>query len=138
MAIAMKTLIKPYVVFDKKKKRLKLELAKITKAMTDMEPAIADAFTEQGIQSINVDGACVHLKRSLFAGAKDGKDKLIEVLKQMEDETWSFLVGDDINANKLSARVRECECDENDLPIIPDELKKVLSVAEVFKIGVRK
>ncbi|KKM07745.1 hypothetical protein LCGC14_1730930, partial [marine sediment metagenome] len=70
-------------------------------------------------------------------GNKD-KESMYDALKTIDDETWSFLVGDSVNSNSLSARVRECELDDQGMPILPAELVNVIKVSEVFKIGARK
>ena len=68
---------------------------------------------------------------------RDVKARLDELEPQIA-ESWSFLVRDNVNTQQLSARVRECELDVNGMPILPDELKQVIKVSEVFRIGARK
>ncbi len=141
MALATKTVLKPYIALHVAKVQHETKLADIKEKMAAMQETIIESFGEDGIQSVNCNGFTVHLKRNLYASAGgDPPDRvaMIEAIKAMPDKTWSFLVGDNVNANMLSSRVRECEVDGNDMPILPDELKKLIKVAEVFKIGMRK
>ena len=137
MAVPTKTILKPYVALHKQKTRLEAELADTKERMKEMEPVLTKSFTDEGLQSINLDGHTVYLNRQIWAGADD-KDDMIKVLKAMDDDTWRFLVADNVNSSKLSARVRECERDDDNMPILPAELRPVIKVAEVFRIGVRK
>ena len=138
MALATKTLLKPYVALHKLRTDLETKLADVKTRMKDLEPALTDSFTGEGLQSVNCNGYTVYLHRQLWAGHAGDKDALMAELKAMTDESWSFLVKDNINSNSFSARVRELERNEDDMPILPDNLKSLIKVSEVFKIGMRK
>ena len=137
--LATKTKLKPYVDLIKKKTLLEEQLRDVKARLDDLEPQIAESFQKEGIQSTNVDGYTVYLNRQLWAGAANGdKEAMFAALKIYPDESWSFLVRDNVNSQQLSARVRECDLDANGMPILPDELKQVIKVSEVFRIGARK
>ena len=137
--LATKTKLRPYVQLIKKKTQLEEQLRDVKARLDVLEPQIAESFQKEGIQSTNVDGYTVYLNRQLWAGATDGhKEAMFKVLKAYPDESWSFLVKDNVNSQQLSARVRECEQDADGMPILPDELQEVIKVSEVFKIGARK
>jgi len=122
-----------------KKKTLLEEQLRDTKARLDeLEPKIVESFQEEGIQSTKLDGYTIYLNRQLWAGHAGDKQAMCDLLKSMDDNTWNFLVEDNVNVQRLSARVRECEKDDNGMPILPEQLKEVIKVSEVFKIGARK
>ena len=137
--LATKTKLKPYVELIKKKTLLEEQLRDVKARLDELEPQIAESFQKEGVQSTNVDGYTVYLNRQLWAGAANGdKEAMFAALKTYPDESWSFLVRDNVNTQQLSARVRECELDVNGMPILPNELKQVIKVSEVFRIGARK
>ena len=137
--LATKTKIKPYVELIKKKARLEEQLRDVKARLDVLEPQIAESFQKEGIQSTNVDGYTVYLNRQLWAGAADGdKEAMFTALKTYPDDSWAFLVRDNVNTQQLSARVRECELDADGMPILPEQLKQVIKVSEVFRIGARK
>lgn len=138
MSLATKTVVKPYVALVKKKLLLQQQLDDAKARLAELEPKIVEAFQDEGIQSTKIDDYTVYLNRQLWAGAADDKQAMCDALKVFPDDTWSFLVKDNVNVQTLSARVRECEMNEDGMPILPEALKDLIKVAEVFKIGARK
>lgn len=137
--IATKTKLSVYVELTITKRKLEEQIKDTKARLAELEPAIIEQFQENGVQSMNIDGYTVYLNRKLFAGAKDGdKEAMITALQGCDDETWSFLVGPTVNSQQLAARIRECDMDENSLPILPDSLKSVIAVHEQFRVGARK
>lgn len=136
--IATKTKLKVYVDLTDKKRKLEEQLKDTKARLAELEPAIVEMFQSEGVQSMNIDGYTVYLNRKLFAGPKDGDKEAMIAALQGCDESWSFLVSPTVNTNQLGARVRECDMDENDLPILPDSLKDVIAVFEQFRVGARK
>ncbi len=138
MALPTKTKLKPYIALIKTKTQLEQKLADVKARLTKLEPEIAEAFISEGIQSHNMDGYTLYLNRQIWAGADGNKEKMMLALKFYPDDSWSFMVKDSVNSQTLSARVRECERDKDDMPILPEALKSVIKIAEVFRIGARK
>ncbi len=139
MSLATKTKLKPYIELVKKKTKLEQQLSDTKARLAKLEPEIVEQFQEEGVQRMNCDGYTIHLKRNIWASAADGDKKaMYAALSALGDETWSFLVEDNVNAHRLAARVRECKNDKDGMPILPAELTKVIKVSEVFKIGARK
>ena len=131
--------LKQYIELTDLKRRLEAQLKDTKSRMAELEPHIVEQFQEDGTQSVNMDGFTVYLNRQLFASAADGdKDAMIQAMKGCGDESWSFLVRDSVNSQSLSARIRECDLDENGMPMLPDSLQDVIKVAEVFRLGARK
>lgn len=144
MSIATKTKLEPYVKLVKKKTKLEQQLSDTKARLAKLEPEIVEQFQQAGVQRINCNGYTIYLNRHIWASATEDengnkdKESMYDALKTIDDETWSFLVGDSVNSNSLSARVRECELDDQGMPILPAELVNVIKVSEVFKIGARK
>lgn len=139
MPIATKTRLKPFVDLTKKKALLTQQLADTKAWLAKLEPEIVEQFQEEGVQSMNCDGYTIYINRKIWASAANGDKKaMYAALSALDDETWSFLVEDTVNANRLAARVRECEENAEGMPILPPALVDVLKVSEVFKIGARK
>lgn len=137
--IATKTLISEYVRLTERKRALEEQLKDAKARLDEMEPRIVEQFQSDSVQSMSVDGYTVYLNRKLLAGAKDGdKPAMIAALKAVGDESWSFLVEDNVNYQRLNARVRECPQDESGMPILPEALRAVVNVYEDFTIGARK
>lgn len=137
--LATKTLISEYVKQTERKRRLEEELKDAKARLEEMEPRIVEQFQADGVQSLNVDGYTVYLNRKLFGGAKDGdKPAMMAALKATGDESWMFLVEDNVNHQRLQARIRECPQDENGMPVLPESLRGAIAIYEEFTIGARK
>lgn len=137
--IATETRLRPYVELVKQKTAMEQKMKDTKARLAELEPQIVEDFQQAGTQSMNVDGYTVYLNRKMFAGPMDGdRESMCAALAGL-DETWSFLVTPSVNANSLSARVRECESDETTgMPILPPELVGKIKVSEVFRVGARK
>lgn len=131
-------LLKEFVRLTAQKRDAEAQLKDLKARLDELEPQVSDGFIDDGVQSVNIDGYTVYLNRKLFAGPKDGdKTAMIEALSGL-DEDWSFLVQDTVNHNQLQARVRECELDDQGMPILPPELAETMTVYEQFRVGARK
>ena len=118
---------------------LQAKLNSVKIQLNDLETELIEQFQGSGVQSVNIDGYTVYLRRSLFAGAAGGdKDTMHSVLQGLDD-SWNFLVKDSVNSQSLSARIRELDVDEETgMPILPVELKGVIEIFEQFKVNARK
>lgn len=134
---AKTTRLREFAKLTTLKGQLEVQLKDIAARLSQLEEPIIEAFQQDGMQSVNVDGFNIHLKRTLFAGAKGDKSDLMATLKGM-DESWSILVQDNVNYQSLNARVRELELGDDGMPIVPAELVDVLNISEQYKLGARK
>ena len=132
--------LKEFVEITALKREIEGQLKDAKARLGELEPLIAEHFTEEGMQSVNVDGYTIYLNRRLFAGPMDGdREAMVAALEVCDDESWKFLVKKGVNSQQLSARVRECEVDENSgMPSLPDGLRQTIKVYEEFRIGARK
>ena len=128
--------VRRYVALVRRRRELETALSDVKAQMVELKDAVLRYFQTHGVQHIKVDGCTVALRRSLYASAANGdKAALMEALRQA-GEDWAFLVRPTVHASQLSARVRECERDENDMPILPEILRDKIRVAEVFDVSV--
>ena len=133
-----------YVALAKQKADLDAELKSVKAKMKKLELGLIDFFTENGMQSSNVDGRTCYLHRQVWASLKD-KDAGAEVFKRCG---LGDMVKESINGQTLSAWVRE-QLDDVDVPADsavdlaslldqPQEIKDVLKVSEVVSLRVVK
>jgi hypothetical protein len=100
---------------------------------TLLEAELVEMFTDAGMQNINVDGKTIYLHRSVYAQRCPGKT-LDDVKAALIAAGAGDLVTETVNANTLSAWVRELT-DDDDAPGLPDAVVGVLEPGERF--GVR-
>lgn len=100
---------------------------------TKLEAELVDMFTDAGMQNINLDGKTIYLHRSVYAQRLPGKT-LEDVKAALIAAGAGDLVTETVNANTLSAWVRELT-EDDDAPGLPDEVAAVLEPGERF--GVR-
>jgi hypothetical protein len=98
-----------------------------------LEAELIDAFAEAGVQNINVDGKTVYLHRSVYARRCEGVTA-DDVKAALRAAGAGELVTETVNANTLSAYVREFT-EDDDAPGLPEPLVGVLEPGERF--GVR-
>jgi hypothetical protein len=103
------------------------------KAIKD-EADLLEMFSEAGLQNVNVDGKTVYLHRSTFAQRKEGVTAE-DVKAGLRAAGAGELVTETVNANTLSAYVRELE--EDGGPGLPPELVDILLLGERYAVRIR-
>lgn len=99
-----------------------------------LEAELVDEFAEAGVQNINVDGKTIYLHRSVYAQrcagvtAEDVKAALIAA-------GAGDLVTETVNANTLSAWVRELT-EDDDSPGLPEAVVGVLEPGERYAVRI--
>lgn len=96
-----------------------------------LEQQLLEAFRNEGIQSIRTNDGLAYLRRDLWASLTKSPENL-------RGTSLEWLIKDSVNQQTLSATVRELPRDEEDLPILPEEVKELIKVTEVYKVGVRQ
>lgn len=103
-------------------------------ALDEIDAALAQLMTDTETQNFTRSGTMFCLTNTTRASAtSDRKDELFEALRT---EGYGGLVYETVNANSLSAFVRE-QLSEND-DVLPDWLEGLVSVFEKTTVGVRK
>lgn len=109
---------------------LEAELKRVKESRDALEQELLERFRQEGVQSIRTAEGLACLRRDLWASLTESPETLIGT-------ELAWLVKPHVNQQSLSAVVREYPRDENDLPILPEEVKDSIKVSEVFKVGVR-
>lgn len=126
--------LREYVALSARKAALKAELDDIQRQLSELEPQLIEAFADEGVQNINVDGHTVYLSAQLWASPVDGDyeracDALIAA-------GLGEFVGRRFNTNTLSAWIREYVRDETGN--YPDDIQTALPQAFNGAIEARK
>ncbi|MGI6378223.1 MAG: hypothetical protein ACOX0I_04120 [Bacilli bacterium] len=116
------------------KKDAEQRVKKLNAALDETDAALAQLMTDTETQNFTRSGTMFCLTNTTRASATaDRKDELFEALRA---EGYGGLVYETVNANSLSAFVRE-QISEND-DVLPDWLEGLVSVFEKTTVGVRK
>jgi histidinol-phosphate/aromatic aminotransferase/cobyric acid decarboxylase-like protein len=116
------------------KKDAEQHVKELNAALDETDAALAQLMTDTETQNFTRSGTMFCLTNTTRASATaDRKEELFEALRA---EGYGGLVYETVNANSLSAFVRE-QISEND-DVLPDWLEGLVSVFEKTTVGVRK
>ncbi len=116
------------------KKDAEQRVKELNAALDETDAALAQLMTDTETQNFTRSGTMFYLTNTTRASATaDRKDELFEALRA---EGYGGLVYDTVNANSLSAFVREQISENGD--VLPDWLEGLVSVFEKTTVGVRK
>jgi len=121
-------------VLRDEKKDAEQRVKELNAALDETDAALAQLMTDTETQNFTRSGTMFCLTNTTRASATaDRKDELFKALRA---EGYGGLVYETVNANSLSAFVRE-QISEND-DVLPDWLEGLVSVFEKTTVGVRK
>ena len=116
------------------KKDAEQRVKELNAALDETDAALAQLMTDTETQNFTRSGTMFCLTNTTRASAAaDRKDELFDALRT---EGYGGLIYETVNANSLSAFVRE-QISEND-DVLPDWLDGLVSVFEKTTVGVRK
>ena len=116
------------------KKDAEQRVKELSAALDETDAALAQLMTDTETQNFTRSGTMFCLTNTTRASATaDRKDELFEALRA---EGYGGLVYETVNANSLSAFVREQISGNDD--VLPDWLEGLVSVFEKTTVGVRK
>lgn len=116
------------------KQALEQEVKAVSAELEEVDYALATAMTESETQNFTRAGVMFCLTNTTRASAlADRKDELFEALR---NEGFGGLIYETVNANSLSAFVKE-QISENE-DNLPDWLSGLVNVFEKTTVGVRK
>ena len=139
-----------YGILSDKEAALKAELKEVSERRRDLAEELIDEMADNGLAKLTVkvgndaEGRPVHktlyVQRLLYAGHNGDKQALIEGLRLAGFED---LVGETVNAQTLSALVREFDPENNTptqeiLQAMPEPMRTVLKVTEKVELRARK
>lgn len=111
------------------------ESAAIKAEADALRDELVEVFGECGVPNVNVDGKTVYLHRSTYAQRIEGVTP--EELKAALLEVAPELVTETVNANTLSAYVREFLGDEDDIKPLPGRLGELLTLGERYDVRIK-
>lgn len=116
------------------KKDTEQRVKELNAALDETDSALAQLMTDTETQNFTRSGTMFCLTNTTRASATaDRKDELFKALRA---EGYGGLVYETVNANSLSAFVREQISENGD--VLPDWLEGLVSVFEKTTVGVRK
>lgn len=116
------------------KKEAEQEVKRLNATIEETEYALSNLMAETETQSFNRAGTMFYLTNTTRAsGISEKKAELYQTLKE---NGYGDLVYETVNANSLSAFVKE-QMEENE-DILPDWLLGLVNVFEKVSVGVRK
>lgn len=121
-----------YILLVKECREMDADLKNRKEQRDTLEQELLKAFAAEGVQSIKTNEGLAYMRRDLWAS-------LVGSANSLADTPLDWLIKSHVNQQSLSSAVREYPRDElSDLPILPEEVKELIKVTEVFKIGVRQ
>ena len=121
-------------VLRDEKKDTEQRVKELNAALAETDSALAQLMTDTETQNFTRSGTMFCLTNTTRASATaDRKDELFKALRA---EGYGGLVYETVNANSLSAFVREQISENGD--VLPDWLEGLVSVFEKTTVGVRK
>ena len=135
---------KRYAELELREREFEIALKSIQQEKAALEPELLDSMAEEGLDRLTLSGITFFPKRRVFAGPREGFAKQ-DVARALIESGLSEYVKEDYNANSLSSYVRglAAEDDPDMAPVdiaarMPEPLRAVCSVGEVWQIGARK
>lgn len=123
--------INRYIDLTNLKKEIKKQLEDLQKQLNVLSVQLIEEFEQDSVQSLNVSDHTVFLRRTLRASTY-GKD-IQKCIAFLDANGYNDIVKQAINANTLSAHVRELE-DKGELD---DAWKEAFKISEVYDLIVR-
>ena len=106
----------------------RLDAAKKIRAA--LEEQVIEQLIETGVQSLNLDGATVYLRRDVYPSYPAGKDAAIALLEQ--DPRYTDVVQRTVNHNTVCALLRERAGE------YPAEWQGILEASDVYRVGLKQ
>ena len=116
------------------KKDLDAKAKELGAEIEELDKQLSDAMTEAELDKFTRNGNTFYLSSRLFASPQAGrKDAMISALKE---EGFGDIVQETVNANTLSAFVKEQMSQNGDE--VPEWLASVVNTFEKISVGIRK
>lgn len=116
-----------------RKKALDDELKAVNARIAEVEEQLASKMVEEEIQSFQRSGKTFYVTTKVFASAVP--ERKVELFAWLKDHGFGDMVTETVNANTLSAWVRE-QLEESES--LPEGLEELVNVYEKTSVGIRK
>jgi len=125
--------VRQYIALTSEKREIESRLRAVQDELNILEPAITDAYAEEGLQSLHLDGYTAYLQQELWASPLDGDyDRLCD---ELIGNGLADMVQRRTNTNTLSAWVREHR--REGIPI-PEGILSTMTITERYRVRVRR
>ncbi len=117
-----------------RKKELEEEVKGVNSEIEEVDEQLSNLMVDTETQSFNRSGTLIYLNTKTYASAvAERKQELYEALK---NNGYGSLITETINANSLSAFVKEMRSDEDEA--LPQWLQDKVNIFEKTTIGIRR
>ncbi len=123
-------LVSHYIILDGQLRIMEAAIKKQKESMAKIEIQLLEQFAQESVQSIRTKDGLAFLYHQFWANCNQG-----EALK---DTAWGWLVKSNVNSQTISAAVRELDKNEEGQPILPEEVKGLVTVTEKWSVRVKK
>jgi len=124
--------VKKYAVLCNEKAKLERELKQVKGGLTKLEAPVLEYFADQGVQSVNVEGRTLSLRKEVWAKQR-GDFSNEERMVLVQAAGYPELVKESVNTNTLSSLFRERMAEG--LDAVPAKLACCYEASESYKIG---
>lgn len=117
-----------FVKLTREKRALSAQVNQLNEQLEQIETQLTDAFTQAGVQNVNVEGMTVYISKMIWAKARFSPVKAIHTLERAG-------LGDlvTLGVQKVSAYFRGTDPSE-----IPPAVKRAFELEERYSIGARE
>ena|SRR5690606_27570624 len=116
-----------------RKKELEDTLKEVNARIATVEEILSTRMLEEEVQSFNRNGKTFYVQTKTFASAVP--ERKHELFAWLKDHGFGDMVTETVNANTLSAWVRE-QLEESES--LPEGLEELVNVYEKTTVGIRK
>lgn len=116
-----------------RKKELEDMLKEVNERIATVEEILSTRMLEEELQSFNRNGKTFYVQTKTFASAVP--ERKAELFQWLKDHGFGDMVTETVNANTLSAWVRE-QLEESES--LPEGLEELVNVYEKTTVGIRK
>lgn len=117
----------------RRKKELEDELKEVNAMIAKTDEELSTIMLEEELQSFNRNGQTFYVNTKTYASAVP--DKKHELFAWLKNHGYGDMVTETVNANTLSAWVRE-QLEESES--LPEGLEELVNVYEKTTVGIRK
>lgn len=127
------TLADELAALKDRKKALDDELKAVNARIAEIDEILSSRMLEEELQSFNRNGRTFYVQTKTFASAVP--ERKAELLAWLKENGYGDMVTETVNANTLSAWVRE-QLEESES--LPEGLEELVNVYEKTTVGIRK
>jgi len=134
------SLIKTFSYLEKQRRQLKEELKAVEERIKAIQEDLLEEFDELGVDAVKTDDFTIYVDHRIYASPARHEGETIDMaharaMEKLAEFGWDDVGGIRVNSNALSAKVRKWLQENKELP---DDLKDIINVSDVYQIKARK